>query len=115
MSYIDKEKHFEQINFLKSSHTVQFTTQVDQDTEGVVDGVLPAGTIVPKNDATAVGITVNAVNINHGPQEVGYIVEGHILKDRLPVAPTDAAITALKNITFWEADGTPTPAPTPVG
>ena len=32
---------------------------------------------------------------------------GYVLADRLPEAPTDAAIIALKNITFLDADKKP--------
>lgn len=57
-----------------------------------------AGTI--KNDATVVGILAEEVDVTNGPQPGSLIVEGYILKDRLPVAPDEAAITALKNINF---------------
>ena len=63
--------------------------------------IVPAGTVYPANDATAKGIIYQDVDVTNGPQEASCIVEGYILKDRLPVAPAEAAITALKEIKFY--------------
>ena len=60
-----------------------------------------AGTIIPANNATAKGILVNDVYVGEGEQPGALIVEGYILKDRLPKAPTAEAITALKEIKFY--------------
>lgn len=67
--------------------------------------VVPKGSLldasgVIKNDATVVGILADEVDVTNGPQPGALIVEGYILKDRLPVAPEEAAIGALKKITF---------------
>lgn len=56
------------------------------------------GTI--KNDATVIGILAEEVDVTNGPQPGSLILEGYILKDRLPVAPDKTAIDALKKITF---------------
>ncbi|WP_172638282.1 hypothetical protein, partial [Lactiplantibacillus plantarum] len=66
--------------------------------------VIPAGTIYPTNDAKAEGITINEVDVTRGPQMVGVIVEAYLFGQRLPVAPTAEAITALKKITFTDTD-----------
>lgn len=92
---------------------MSFTKQVDSTHAGVVDGVLPAGSVYPKNDATAEGITINDVDVSNGPQPVGVIVEGHILIDRLPVKPTDAAQTAMREIKLYDATGKMMSLPTP--
>lgn len=67
--------------------------------------IVPKGSLVDasgviKNDTTVVGILLNSVDVTNGPQPGAVIVEGYILKDRLPVAPEEAAIGALKKITF---------------
>ena len=53
-----------------------------------------------KNDGTVVGILGQDTDVTDGPQPGALIVEGYILKDRLPVVPAQTAIAALKNITF---------------
>ena len=48
----------------------------------------------PAKRWTAEGITINDVDVSNGAQPVGVIVDGHILIERLPVKPSDAAQTA---------------------
>lgn len=105
MVYIKKTETFQDINFLKSQDFKSFTKQVDLSTPGVVNGVLPAGSVFPKNDATAEGITINDVNVSNGAQPVGVIVDGHILIDRLPVKPIDAAQKAMRFIRLYDVKG----------
>lgn len=67
--------------------------------------IVPKGSLldksgVVKNDATVVGILAEDVDVTNGPQLGSLIVEGYVLKDRLPVAPEEVAIGALKKITF---------------
>lgn len=100
-------KSVQDINFLKSEKFTSFTYQADSSTEGVANGVLPAGSLYPKNDATAIGVTINDVDVTNGSQAVGVIVEGHILYDRLPVTPSDAALKALSHIAFYDENGFP--------
>ena len=100
MAYVRKETTLnKQPNFLKSAHFTAFTTTITQ--EMGTDGVVKAGTIIPANDTTAKGILVNDVDVSTGDQPGSIIVEGYILKDRLPVAPEETAITALKEIKFY--------------
>lgn len=95
-----KTKTVQEINFLDSEKFISFTREVKSDAAGVVDGVLPAGSIYPANDATAQGITINDVDVSEGAQPVGVIVEGYINAKRLPVAPSAEAVKALAKITF---------------
>lgn len=53
-----------------------------------VDGVIKAGTIVPANDATAIGVLLYKVNKNKNPNGT-IIVHGFIKKSTLPTAPAD--------------------------
>ena len=66
---------------------------------------MPAGSIFPANDATAEGITINDVDVTNGAQPVGVIVDGHILIERLPVKPSDAAQTAMREIKLYDEAG----------
>lgn len=94
--YVKQKQTVEQINFLASATFQSFTYQADKSYK--------AGEIYPSNDENAVGIVINNVNVEEetgtAAQPVGVIVEGYILKDRLPEAPTETAEEALKEIKF---------------
>lgn len=86
---------------------VAFTGTVSD--EGVIEKegkkIVPKGSLldsngVIKNDGTVVTVLQNDVDVTNGPQPGSFIEEGYILKDRLPVAPSEEAIAALKKITF---------------
>ncbi|MBO6449192.1 hypothetical protein EY651_13475 [Enterococcus faecalis] len=112
MVYVKKTQTYQDINFLKSEKFISFTKQVDETTEGVVEGVLPAGSVFPKNDATVEGITINDVDVSNGPQPVGVIVEGHVLIKRLPVEPSSEAQKAMREVKFYDANGKMLAVPT---
>lgn len=63
------------------------------------DGVIPAGTIVPANDATATGVLLHDVVLAENPNGTA-VVHGFIRAEKLPTAPAATAKTALKQITF---------------
>ena len=90
------------INFLASDKYVAFTYTVPQSKGTVIEGkkIVKAGTILPDNNATAKGILLEDVDVTAGDNVGSLLEEGFVLKDRLPVAPDTAAITALKRITF---------------
>jgi len=112
MVYVKKVETINDINFLKSQKFLSFTKQVDQTHTKVVNGVLPAGSIYPADNATAEGITINDVDVSNGPQPVGVIVEGHVLMERLPVKPSDEAQKAMREIKLYDADGKMIAVPT---
>lgn len=97
--YFDKQK-IEEINFLASAKFQAFTEQVDNTHAQTKDGVVPAGAIWPANDETAKGILLNAIDVSHGPQPASVIVEGYIIKERLPAAPSAEAETAMNEIKY---------------
>lgn len=102
--YVSKKETVSQVNFLKSAHFISFTTQVEAtgvSADGKGRKIVKAGTILPTNGATAKGILLTDVDVTEGPQPGALMVEGYVLQDRLPVAPTDEAKTALKEIKFY--------------
>lgn len=52
------------------------------------DGIIPAGTIVPENDATAIGVLLSDVVKADNPNGT-IVIHGFIKKSALPVAPAD--------------------------
>ena len=90
---------------------------VDENTIGVItdslgNKVVPAGTIFPSNDSKAKGITTHEVNVSNGPQPVGVIVEGWLLSQRLPVLPTDEAMTAMTSVKWRDIQTSDEPSET---
>ena len=63
------------------------------------DGVIVAGTIVPANDASAIGVLLNDVVKAENPNGT-IVIHGFIKKAKLPVAP--AASVAIPMIKFMD-------------
>lgn len=60
------------------------------------NGVIPAGTIVPKNDATAIGVLLHDVVKDENPNGT-VVIHGFIKKSKLPAQPASAvAIPMIK-------------------
>ena len=72
---------------------------------GDTDGVLTAGTIIPKNDETAIGVLLYDVNKEENPNGA-VVIHGFINEDKLTIAPETTAKTALGGIVFMK-DGKP--------
>ncbi len=60
-------------------------------------GVIPAGTFVPANDATAIGVLLNDVVPAENPNGT-VVIHGFIRTGKLPAAPADTV--AISQITF---------------
>lgn len=52
------------------------------------EGIVPAGTIIPANDATAIGVLLWDVKVADNPNGT-MVIHGFIEKKKLPVAPAD--------------------------
>lgn len=61
---------------------------------------VPMGTIWPSNDANAVGIVYEDVDVSTGDMPGSVVMEGRVYSDRLPVALATAAKTALEGKGF---------------
>lgn len=63
------------------------------------DNVIPAGTIIPANDSTAVGVLLSDVHLNRNPNGT-IVTHGFVRLDKLPEEPADAAKAALPLVQF---------------
>ena len=63
------------------------------------EGIIPAGTIVPKNDATAIGVLLTDVVKDDNPNGT-IVIHGFIKKSKLPVQP--ASTVAIPMIKFMD-------------
>lgn len=63
------------------------------------------GTVYPANDATAVGIVYEDIDVTTGDMPGSVVTKGDVYEDRLPVTLAEAAKTALegKGFTFRKA------------
>lgn len=65
--------------------------------EANAEGVIPAGTLIPANDATAIGVLLNDVVKAENPNGT-IVIHGFIKKSKLPVVPAETV--AIPQITF---------------
>lgn len=63
------------------------------------EGIVPAGTIVPANDASAIGVLLYDVKLSDNPNGA-VVVHGFIKKGKLPAAPANA--DAMPQIKFMD-------------
>ena len=62
-------------------------------------GIVPAGTIIPANDSTAIGVLLSDVKKTENPNGT-IVIHGFIEANKLPTAPEADAKTALSMIKF---------------
>ncbi len=91
------EKTTAGINILANDHYAAIPYDCSELTALAKDGVIPAGTIIPANDATAVGVLLSDVCIDENPNGT-IVVHGFIKKSKMPTAP--AAAVNIKQVTF---------------
>ncbi|MBP3629898.1 MAG: hypothetical protein J6J23_00205 [Clostridia bacterium] len=84
---------------LANDHYVAIPYDCSTLTSLATDNIIPAGTIIPSNDANALGVLLNPVDLNNNSNGT-IVIHGFIRKDKLPVVPDTTAISALKNIMF---------------
>lgn len=94
--------------FVSSDHIVSRTRTAKKAMGTNVNGriTLKAGTVFPANDATAEGIVLHEIDLTHGDQPVGIMVEGYVYEARLPQTVAAAAKTAMKEIKFEKYNAT---------
>lgn len=84
-------------NILANDHYVAIAYDCSALSALATDGVIPEGTIVPSNDANAVGVLLNPVVLAENPNGA-IVVHGFIDKAKLPAEPAESV--ALNQITF---------------
>lgn len=115
--YVGKKVSWNETNFLASSKFTGFSTMVDDTNAAVTTDelghkVIPAGTIWPSNDAKAKGVLLNGADVNEGPQMTALLVDGWLIGQNLPVAPSADAMKAMTAIHFKDADALAAATPT---
>ena len=66
------------------------------------------GTVYPSNDANAIGIVYEDVDVSSGDMPGSVVTSGTVYLDRLPTAPAGAAQTALEGLGFTFIATSPT-------
>lgn len=89
------------VNILANDHYVAIPYDCTALSALATDGVIKEGTIIPANDATAIGVLLHPVVLNENPNGT-IVVHGFIAKGKLPASPASAAVTALKQIAFMD-------------
>ena len=67
---------------------------------------VPAGAIIPSNDANAVGILYENIDVTSGAMPGSIVTAGVVYGDRLPASAQSAAKTAMAGIKFDAAEPT---------
>lgn len=86
-------------NILANDHYVAIPYDCTELTALATNGVIGAGTIIPANDATAIGVLLNDVVLGENPNGT-IVIHGFIEGAKLPVEAAEAAKTALSQIKF---------------
>ena len=81
------------VNILANDHFVAIPYDCAALTALATDGVIKAGTIIPANDATAVGVLLNDVVLGENPNGA-IVIHGFIKKSKLPAAPAETVAIA---------------------
>lgn len=84
---------------LANDHYVAIPYDCSSLTSLATNGVIPEGTIIPANGATAKGVLLTPVVLAENPNGT-IVVHGFIESAKLPATPAEAAVTALKQIAF---------------
>lgn len=97
-------KQVEELNILASAKFIAFTYQIPESMGEEVGcrKVVPAGTVYPANDGTAIGVLLNDIDVTDGDYQGSVIVDGILLKDRLPEEISAEALAAMKKISIKE-------------
>ena len=84
-------------NILANDHYVAIPYDCTELSALAVDGVIPEGTIIPANDATAKGVLLNPVVLAENPNGT-IVIHGFIEKSKLPAEP--ASSVAIPQVVF---------------
>lgn len=100
--YIYEEHSDSSINFIDSEVGLVLKTCEVTDSGVTADEnrykTIKAGTVYPADDATAIGIITENVDVTHGSKTASVMVAGRVLTDRIEIS--DEAKAALTDIIF---------------
>lgn len=96
-------------NVLANGHYVAVPYDCTELNSLAKDGVIAAGTVIPSNDAGAVGVLLSDVVLTDNPNGA-VIIHGFVKADKLPTAPAAAAVTALAGRGVYVLDDKGLPA-----
>lgn len=92
MAYFRKTATVEKANILDSEQGLVLKTYEGTLAMAGEDGIIAKGTVVPANDATAVGIVFEDVDMDGDSKKpISIIVAGRIIENNLPEAVESAA------------------------
>lgn len=82
--------------------SVAHTFTKDDAAAATVNGrkIIKAGTIYPKNDATAIGVVWADYDVTNGDVTGALVIHGFVKTAALPAEPAEAAKTALPMVAF---------------
>lgn len=103
--------HFEAIPAQQAKATAAVTNFIELRSNRFY---LKQGAIWPSNDANAKGIVAHDYDITDGNAIISLIVSGNVRTELLPVKPTAASLTALRNIGLVHVEVIPSGEPEPV-
>ena len=86
-------------NILANDHFVAIPYDCTELSSLATDGIIPEGTIIPANDATAKGVLLNPVVLAENPNGT-IVIHGFIKKSKLPAAP--ASTVAIPTVVFLD-------------
>lgn len=87
------------VTILANDHWVGKTYDCTALTALATDNIIPAGTLIPANDATAIGVLLKDVNLAENPNGT-IVIHGFIKKSKLPAAPADTV--AIPQVMFMD-------------
>lgn len=93
-----------EVNILANDHYVGVPYDCSSITANA-DGIIKAGTVIPANGTTAVGVLLHDVVKKENPNGT-IVVHGFIDAKKMPTEPTTAAMSALNQITFFNVTAT---------
>lgn len=89
--------------FLAHEECTRVTREIPQSGATTLDNgakIVKMGTPFPANDATAIGIVYEDVDVTSGDMAGSVVTKGEVYENRLPVTLASAAKTALQGLGF---------------
>lgn len=112
MAFIQNSNGDNRPNFLESEKSLALDTFNIFSSMGKKDGgymIVPAGTVYPTNDADAIGILFENVDVTGGDAPGAVLVKGRVIENNLTISAAAKNALINKGIVFVSAPGEETP------